>query len=201
MPCARGRELDLNELYRQPGSPECRAFDAHCEVCPACLAERERWRAASATHRARGWQPAPLALLAAVIAVALILWWGSGRDDPSSGDPHGPERAAPGEAGPLALHSGETLELAAESLPREGSLVLRLLLPEPTDATQPLPVRILAEDGRVLETSARVDANDRRRTEVEVAGAWLAPRGRYIFELETTERTHLPLRRYAVETR
>jgi hypothetical protein len=84
------------------------------------------------------------------------------------------------------------------SLPDE-ALEVDLLFPEPSASREPLPARILAPDGRLLELPAGVAA-DARRARIEIPAGWLAP-GRYIIELKTTERSHFPLRRYALEVR
>jgi hypothetical protein len=114
-----------------------------------------------------------------------------------------PERDAPparSESGGRSVASGETLVLEAASLPAGEALVVHLLLPEPPDGDAPHAVRVLALDGRQLETRARVLGGDRRGVALELDPTWLEP-GRYIVELETTEKTHFPLRRYVVEVR
>jgi len=204
--CTRARELDLIQLYRQPGSPACRDFDAHCQTCASCEEERRRAGGAPGPHRLRRWPTALLGLLIAGLGTAVIVWWARRPDvaapvEGSTAAPAPAGRVAAPDPASRAVRSGETLTLDATSLPSERALVLVLLLPEPTETPEPLPVRIVAADGRVLETAARIDAADRRRAEVAVPGEWLARQGRYIFELKTRERTHLPLRRYAVEIR
>ena len=71
----------------------------------------------------------------------------------------------------------------------------------PTSPAGPLPVRILAADGRILETAAAVYGDDPTRASVEIEADWLGSPGRYIVEIKTKERTHFPLRRYAIEVR
>ena len=100
----------------------------------------------------------------------------------------------------LVLRSGATLEIAQASLPRDEPVVVNLLLPEPSRTSEPLAVRVLAFDGRTLETRGALHEADRRSARFELQADWLSP-GRYIIEMKTTERTHFPLRRYALEVR
>jgi hypothetical protein len=97
----------------------------------------------------------------------------------------------------LSIRSGDTLEIPASTLAGDELAVLDLLFPQPTEATQ-LPVRVVSFDGRRLESRGAIRAEDRRSASVEIPAGWLSP-GRYMIELETTERTHFPLRRYVVE--
>jgi hypothetical protein len=117
--------------------------------------------------------------------------------------PAEPEREAPSarsESTGRSIASGETLLLEAASLRAGESLVVHLLLPEPPDGDDPHAVRVLAPDGRQLETRAPVLGGDRRGVALELDPAWLAP-GRYIVEVKTTEKIHFPLRRYVIEVR
>jgi hypothetical protein len=98
----------------------------------------------------------------------------------------------------LVLRSGETLEIAIASLPADEPVVVNLLLPEPSRTAEPHAVRVLAFDGRTLETFAALREADRRSARFELQADWLSP-GRYIIEMKTTERTHFPHRRYALE--
>lgn len=161
-----------------------------------------------------------IALAGAVVAVACLgLWLGSGllpdeesrprpavapggADEPRvaatspTGDPLGvsDEPAAPG----LLAVSGQTLSFSADELRAGEPLVVSLRLPEPLSDDAPLPGRVLGEDGRVLELAGRVRQGDRRTASVEIDPAWLAP-GRYIVELETSEHSHFPVRRFVLE--
>jgi len=107
---------------------------------------------------------------------------------------------APSDAGERSIGSGETLLIEAASLDVDEPLVVHLMLPEPPDGNDPHAVRVLAPDGRQLETRAPVLGGDRRGVALELDPDWLRP-GRYLVELETTEKTHFPLRRYVVEVR
>ena len=119
-------------------------------------------------------------------------------------DPPTPGEAAPELPDPnlegLVLRSGATLEIARASLSTGEPVVVNLLLPEPSRTSEPLAVRVLAFDGRTLETRGALHEADRRSARFELQADWLSP-GRYIIEMKTTERTHFPLRRYALEVR
>lgn len=106
--------------------------------------------------------------------------------------------AAPAASGPLAVGSGQTLTLSATSLPAARPLAVELRLPEPSADADPRPVRVYAPDGRQLEIQAPLADSERRGVRVEIPAAWLAP-GRYVVEVETTERSHFPLRRYVLQ--
>jgi hypothetical protein len=119
-------------------------------------------------------------------------------------DPPAPTEAAPAPPDPdlegLVLQSGATLEIARASLSSDEPVVVNLLLPEPSQTSEPLAVRVLAFDGRILETRGALHEADRRSARFELQADWLSP-GRYLIEMKTTERTHFPLRRYALEVR
>ncbi len=99
----------------------------------------------------------------------------------------------------LQLISGDELEIPVSSLPAGEPVFLSLGLP--TSPLGSLPVRVLATDGRILETTGVVYEDDPTRVSVEIEAGWLDSPGRYIVELKTKERTHFPLRRYAFEVR
>ena len=118
----------------------------------------------------------------------------------------GPGEVAPGRSGlaagrGLTLASGESGEIATSSLKRGEPFELNLRLPAVAAGVESLPVRVLAEDGRVLEIAATIRGEDRDLASVEIAGEWLASTGRYVVEVRTSEQTHFPLRRYAFEVR
>jgi hypothetical protein len=79
-------------------------------------------------------------------------------------------------------------------------VVLDLQLGEPSADDEPLAGRILAEGRAPLQIAGAIGGEDRRIARVEIPAGWLSP-GRYIVEVRTSERTHLPLRRYALEVR
>ena len=99
------------------------------------------------------------------------------------------------------LASGQTLELRAAELASGEPVALRLDVAQTPPGPVSLPVRVLATDGRVLEIWGTLRDPDRRNASVEIEADFLAPPGRYIVELRTTEKSHMPLRRYAIEVR
>jgi len=117
-------------------------------------------------------------------------------DEPADG---AARRAAAKQAGELPVASGETIEVEAASLVPGRPVALRVFLGEPSKNAEPLPVRIYAADGRASETRGRL-GDDRLDARVEIDPASLAP-GRNIVEVEVTEFSHFPMRRYAIEVR
>ncbi len=112
-------------------------------------------------------------------------------------DPNRPEV----ERGDFDLTAGETTSISAQDLPTERPLVLNLLLPAALPSADALPVRIVAMDGSgELKLSDAVVANERDRVRVHIESGWLS-RGRYLIEIETTERSQLALRHYPLEVR
>jgi len=101
------------------------------------------------------------------------------------------------ESDPLA--AGKTLLVSLESLRSIGTLVVPLRLGQPEIPGSTLEGRILTE-GRVLELSAAVGDESTDVAQIEVASDFLTP-GRYIVEIKTSERSHFPMRRYAIEVR
>jgi len=123
------------------------------------------------------------------------------RDDsrePAAAEPT--PAAAPVGAPNLTLRSGETLAIAAGALPAARPVILDLQLGEPSADDAPLDGRVLAEGRAPLEITGAIRGGDRHIARVEIPAGWLST-GRYIIEVRTTERTHLPLRRYALEVR
>jgi hypothetical protein len=98
-----------------------------------------------------------------------------------------------------ALASGAALVLDAASLRPGEPVKLRLDLATPSDTDEPRPVRVAAEDGRSLELAAPLGA-ERREARVELDPGFLKP-GRYLVEVETTEKSHFPIRRYVLVIR
>jgi hypothetical protein len=115
--------------------------------------------------------------------------------DPVDVNPPEAERAD------FELTAGETTSVVAQDLPTGRPLALNLLLPAGLPSAAGLPARIIAMDGsRELKLTDAVVANDRDQVRVQIESAWLTP-GRYRIEIETTERSHLALRRYLLEVR
>ena len=152
---------------------------------------------------------APLGALLGLIAVIVVvgLWLATPglveRPESEAGAPAEPavalsERAVidPPATGVAVLESGQTLSIAAADV--ADGLTLDLRLGEPSTTADPLEGRILTE-GRELPLTAAV-SDDRNSVRIAVPPGWLSPE-RYVIEIKTTEKTHFPLRRYAVEVR
>ena len=142
-----------------------------------------------------------VSLLVSLLSLSPSLPEGEGEaHDVASAEPRpGPSGPAPGSS--FTLASGERVEISAASLRGGDPLVLNLRLPAPPRGVELLSVRVMSEDGRVLELDAAVGKADRAIATVEIAGAWLASTGRYMVELRTLEPSHFPIRRYVVEVR
>jgi hypothetical protein len=164
------------------------------------------------------WRVRRVAAFAAALVVAVFLVLGANHSRESVSEAAsrqtGPREGAPAESpagavrdagmlGPadFSLLSGETLEISADALPAGRPVALRLQLGEPSANAAPRPGRILVEGREPLELRAAIEGEDRLTARVEVEAGWMATPGRYIVEIRTTERSHLPLRRYAIEVR
>ena len=92
------------------------------------------------------------------------------------------------------------LALEATSLPEGGVLALGLALAEEAGGVEPLAVRVVSVDGRVLDTTAvRTDAAG-GDVQLEIDADWLQP-GNYMIQIKTAEKVAFPLRRYVLEVR
>lgn len=157
------------------------------------------------------------AALAAIGLLALSLGFFGGdrsREAFDLASPSRPETRTSGFAGPpsapperrasggedLTLLAGDTLEISADALPAGRPVALNLDLAEPSANGDPLAGRIFSEGRVPLDLSAAILGDERRTARVEIDADWLSP-GRYVIEVRTTERTHFPLRRYALEVR
>jgi hypothetical protein len=76
---------------------------------------------------------------------------------------------------------------------------VRLDLGVASATDEPRPVRLIGPGGFVRHGEGAV-GEGRASARYEIDPTWLAP-GRYIIEVKTTEPSHFPLRRYALEVR
>jgi hypothetical protein len=200
--CTRAQETAIEELLAMPASAESRDFLRHCEGCESCAAELARHRRRA--RKGSALRPAALvAGIAAALGVGLWLLWSPGSETAARPTPRSIAEvpAAPSSGpGEFDLHSGRTLEISSASLPASGVVTLNLALVEPSASSDPLRVRILDVSGRQLQAMAEVRGPDRMIASVALEVEWLSP-GSYLIELQTTERTHMPLRRYSLEIR
>ena len=111
-----------------------------------------------------------------------------------------PPAVAALEAADYRIEANGRLTIEASALPAEGSLSLALALPDDARDAEPRPVRIVAGDGRQIETRAFDLAGSGSGVQLAIDATWLAP-GRYLIEVKTAERKPLPLRRYVLEVK
>jgi hypothetical protein len=108
--------------------------------------------------------------------------------------------APPAQPGELQIASHQTIQLDAASLAPGKPVVLRLALGEPSRNQDPRPVRVVAPDSRVFEGEG-VLGEGLADARFEIDPEFLRAPGRYVVEVKTTELSHFPLRRYAIEVR
>jgi hypothetical protein len=101
-------------------------------------------------------------------------------------------------AGPHIIESGRTIGIDSSDLPQGADLLLDLRLPADVIPNEPA-LRVVAPDGRLLETVAK-RGEDPDSLVLPLSPEWLRP-GRYIIEIKVRERSHFPLRRFALEVR
>jgi len=202
-----------------------------CEPCATALAEHTRaLRRNGSGSRTALITAAAAAGLAAVFLLALWLGRSAGEGDAPAAEPTA-ERASPAatasappaapaartgtsdtsetaptqpvdiNSGELRLASGQEVLITASSLPSGDPLVLHLDAPAEALQRETHAVRIIAADGRVLETTAIPASDTHQSARLEIDAGWLTPPGRYVVEIKTSERTPIPLRRYAIEVR
>lgn len=148
--------------------------------------------------------------LAALAGVAALLWLALGGGPTLPGADPADEAASGAAVAPPAprelrepahrIAESERLTLEADTLPVEGALALALDLPDEARGDSPRDARVLGPDGEQLRTTATSLPGAGRGVRIEIDSSWLRP-GRYLIEVETTEKTHFPLRRYVLEIR
>lgn len=215
--CTRAHQTPIEALLLAPDSDACLQFLQHCEACDSCAAELARYRRRTDAQRQLRLGAGALALVLALLAAGAWLWLGARRQPARSEQPTpalessaadarsapptaaagAPSLAAPGVAG-RRLVSGQQARIAAASLPESGPVSFTLVLPEPSADANPLRAHVRNERGLDIETQARIETADRLEARLEVDAGVLSP-GVYILEIHTTERSHMPLRRYAIE--
>lgn len=156
----------------------------------------------------------PLAIAASgALVLALGIWLAREGDAPAP--PPAPPAAEPGPSarsapeprlvdpslGRPSLASGEVIAIAAADLPGQGALTVELEVPPPSEGVEGLAARVVAPDSTTFESTAPLASPGRDRVRLEVPADWLRRPGKYIVEVKTTERTPLPLRRYAIVIR
>lgn len=97
------------------------------------------------------------------------------------------------------LASGRSLFVQVP--PLNETLHVDLEMPAPAPGIESLAVIVRAHDGRTLVLEATLRHSDRDRARVAIEGSFLQSPGRYVVELETTQKTLLPIRRHTLEVR
>ena len=149
---------------------------------------------------------AGIVLFAAVVGFVAAQWrW------PRSGPAPVPAASPPAVPEPAAANaplvspddvrivSGSEVAIDSAALVPGKPVVLHLVLAEASRTDEPRPVRVLSPEGQAVEGKGSLDEG-RLEVRFEFDSAFLRP-GRYIVEVKTTEMSHLPLRRYAIQVR
>jgi len=147
----------------------------------------------------------------ATIAALGVLWVVGPTDAPVAppADPP-PSAAAPGDEEEAALPippSDADLMLVfgmasgtvdANALPQDAPVSVDLAVPVRLDAKgTPLTTRVMSEGREMLVLDGQIGGPDRNLVRIDVPPGWLSP-GSYLIEIQTRERNHFPLRRFAL---
>ena len=110
------------------------------------------------------------------------------------------EAAAPSAATAKPLAPFATLELSRANFPASGHVIVTLDLGAPSADDSPRPVRMFSvTDQRGILTDVSLDATRTVGT-LRLDPSFLLP-GEYFVEVQTTEQSAFPLRRYAIVVR
>jgi hypothetical protein len=155
----------------------------------------------------RGARIAGIVLVAAIVGFVAAQWlWP--RSQPAPVSPPVAQPAATQPSGPPAplvspddvrIEPGNEVAIDSKTLEAGKPVVLHLVLAEASRTEEPRPVRVLSPEGQAVEGKGTLD-DGRLEVRFEFDSAFLRP-GRYIVEVKTTEMSHLPLRRYAINVR
>src|SRR5688572_21865753 len=119
---------------------------------------------------------------------------------PAPVTPDAPKPAASTAAGTPIAKAGGTLQLDRASFPASGPVRVSLELPVASADDSPRPVRLVSQpDHRILEIDGAIESG-RTAATIAVDSSYLQP-GTYLIEMQTTEQSHLPLRRYFIIVR
>jgi hypothetical protein len=115
--------------------------------------------------------------------------------------PLSPRPAVPDAAGELRIATHETIQIDRASLVPGKPVVLRLDLEVPSRSDEPRPVRVISMADRRLIEGQGILGEGLADARLEIDPAFLSVPGRYVIEVKTTEISHFPLRRFAIEVR
>ena len=154
----------------------------------------------------RGARIAGIVLLAAVVGFVAAQWlWPRSEPVPvpAASPPAVPEPSAANaplvSPDDVRIESSGEVAIDSAALVPGKPVVLHLVLGEASRTEEPRPVRVLSPDGRAVEGKGSLDEG-RLEVRYELDSAFLRP-GRYVVEVRTTEMSHFPLRRYAINVR
>lgn len=117
--------------------------------------------------------------------------------DEASAAEDAPIEVPPSDAD-VVLVSGVTAgPVHARALPTDAPASIDLVLPITIEGAEVLAARILAEGREPLILEGAVRGPNREVVRLEVPPGWIEP-GSYLIEVKTTERSHFPLRRFAL---
>jgi hypothetical protein len=101
---------------------------------------------------------------------------------------------------PIAVRPGDVVHIEALQLPAGGGAVqLELDLEVASKDAEPRPVRVYFGGRVVRELETGPLDGDLMQARVAIPSALFAESGRYMIEVETTEKATMPIRRYSIE--
>jgi hypothetical protein len=206
MACRRAEQINLEVLFREPGSPECRDLVAHARDCEDCTASLQR-RGEPPEETAPKAPSVAVAGAAIVIIAVVALLALSDRSaeapEPASSQAEQPPTAvqtpAPARATSQRISENGRLSVSLHELPEGEGLALNLAMPVEAHGEGPRQVRVVdVERERLLETTGKPATGADTGLRIEIEPGWLRP-GLYMIEVDTAEKKPLALRRFVLE--
>ena len=117
--------------------------------------------------------------------------------DEASAAEDAPIEVPPSDADVVLVSGVAAGPVHARALPTDAPASIDLVLPISIEGADVLAARILAEGREPLVLEGAVRGPGREVVRLEVPPGWIEP-GSYLIEVKTTERTHFPLRRFAL---
>lgn len=121
----------------------------------------------------------------------------SDADGPSRNLNQPPDTPATPAAPDYHIPESGRISIEADALPTGQVLTLGLALADEARGDEPLAVRVVSVDGRVLEITALPMNGKGGGVQLGIDADWLLP-GNYMIQIKTVERTQFPLRRYVL---
>ncbi len=101
----------------------------------------------------------------------------------------------PSDADVLLVHGEPSILINKETLSDHAPVSVELAMPVRLVGDGVFETRVMTEGREMLRLEGRVRGPDRNVVRIDVPGGWLEP-GTYLFEVETGERSHFPMRRF-----